>query len=333
MNVSGRKKHKDGERYVNYDKFIWPTAGEYLSSLWDWIFGKEERVPKKELPQQKVNVDQLLSGEANQLKSVWLGHSSMLINLDGNILLTDPLFKRYATLLGPVKFNKELPLQIESLPEIDAVLISHNHHDHFNAFTIKRIKNKVKRFCVPLGVGADLIKCGVPAEKISEFDWWDEINISEELNIAAAPAQHFSGRKLNDRDKTLWASWVAESTNHKIFFSGDSGYSTSFKDIGDKYGPFDLTLMEIGAYDKRWHQIHMYPEEAVQAHIDLKGKILHPIHWGTFNLSLHSWYEPVNRLTAEATKQNVKTITPFMGEIVDYTKHYQNKNWWNYSTT
>lgn len=231
-------------RFNNDNEFTWPTAREYLSSLWDWIWGKEERVPKGPLPQHKVNIDQFLSDKPNQLKSAWLGHSSMLINIDGFILLTDPLFKRYATPLGPVKFQKELPLQIDDLPKIDVVLISHNHHDHLNAYSIKKIKNKVKQFCVPLGVGDDLIRWGVPAEKISEFDWWDEIYLDNDFKIAATPAQHFSGRKLNDRDTTLWASWIVHTSKHRLFFSGDTGFFSSLKDIGNKYGPFDVTFMD-----------------------------------------------------------------------------------------
>lgn len=330
MSIPYKKSINKNNRFVNSEEFVWPTAGEYISSLWEWLFGNDERVPKNQLPQYEADIAKFVSGNLSCLKSIWLGHSSVLINIDGYIILTDPLLVRYATFLGPVKFNKQLPLPFENVAPIDAVIISHNHHDHLNAYTIKKIKEKVKRFCVPLGVGSDLIKWGITKEKISEFDWWDEIEINDQLTIAAAPAQHFSGRRANDRDKTLWASWVIKTSQHKIFFSGDSGYSSSFKDIGAKYGPFEVTFMECGAYDKRWHHIHMYPEETVQAHIDLHGKYLHPIHWGTFNLSLHSWYEPVERLLAEVRKHNTTAVIPRIGELINYYDDLPKDKWWRY---
>ena len=328
MNTGYRESIKRNGRFENFEKYIWPTAGEYLSSLRDWIFGKEERVPKIQLPQYQVDIAKFISCKSSCLKSAWLGHSSMLINIDGFIILTDPLFVRYATPLGPVKFNKRLPLHAENVPPIDVVIISHNHHDHLNAYTIKKIKDKVKKFCVPLGVGDSLLRWGVGKDKISEFDWWDEVTLDDQFTIAATPAQHFSGRKINDRDKTLWASWVVKTNQHKIFFSGDSGYSSSFKDIGAEHGPFDATFMECGAYDRRWRHIHMYPEETVQAHIDLRGKFLHPIHWGTFNLSLHSWYEPIERLLTKAEELNIATVIPRIGELINYEIDLQKGNWW-----
>lgn len=325
---SRQKSIRKGGRFINYDKFVWPTTGEYISSLWDWMFGKAERVPKMRLQQYEVNIAAFISDRLHCLKSVWLGHSSILINIDGYLILTDPLFVRRATILGPVKFHKDIPLQAESIPMLDLVIISHNHLDHLNAYTVKRIKDKVKLFCVPLGVGDNLKKWGIDKEKITEFDWWDEITLDNKLTIAATPAQHFSGRKATDRDKTLWASWVIKTSSHQIFFSGDSGYLLSFKDIGAKYGPFDVTFMECGAYNERWHHIHMYPEESLQAHLDLKGKVIHPIHWGTFNLSLHSWYEPVERLIIEAGKHNIITAIPHIGEIINYGNELPKDKWW-----
>ncbi len=168
----------------------------------------------------------------------------------------------------------------------------------------------------------------MPRDKIIELDWWEEYKVDENLLIAATPAQHFSGRGLTDRDETLWASWVIRAPHHKIYFSGDSGYFDGFKKIGEKYGPFDMTFLETGAYNEKWHHIHMYPEETVQAHVDLRGRVLHPIHWATFNLSLHSWYDPMERLTKAADSLEVVTSTPVVGETTIYDGYIPQKKWW-----
>lgn len=183
-------------------------------------------------------------------------------------------------------------------------------------------------FVVPLGVGAELTGWGVSQGKIVEFDWWQEFETGTGLKIAATPAQHFSGRGLSDRDKTLWVSYVIRGPRHKIFFSGDSGYFDGFKQIGEKYGPFDMTFIECGAYNQKWHHIHMFPEETVQAHLDLRGKILHPIHWGTFNLSLHPWYEPMQRVVQAAESVNVKTALPVVGETTILGGRIPDRRWW-----
>jgi L-ascorbate metabolism protein UlaG (beta-lactamase superfamily) len=177
-------------------------------------------------------------------------------------------------------------------------------------------------------VGAELENMGVPREKIIELDWWDEIILFEDFMVALTPGQHFSGRGLFDKDETLWGSFVVRGPKHKIFFSGDSGYFEGFKQIGDKYGPFDLTFLECGAYNERWHLVHMFPEETVQAHIDLKGKILQPIHWGTFDVSLHSWYDPMVRISRAADSLGIKLSTPIVGETITINENLQTERWW-----
>jgi len=168
----------------------------------------------------------------------------------------------------------------------------------------------------------------VPRNKIIELDWWQEFHFDSQLIFAATPAQHFSGRGLTDRNRTLWSSWVIKTPSHSLFFSGDSGYFEGFKQIGDTYGPFDMTFIECGAYNKAWAQVHMFPEETVQAHLDLKGKVLHPIHWGTFNLAMHSWYEPMERLLAAAKARQTEIAIPTVGETTRHGKHLPVAKWW-----
>jgi L-ascorbate metabolism protein UlaG (beta-lactamase superfamily) len=252
-----------------------------------------------------------------------------MINIEGYKILTDPVFEKSVSFFGPTRYNGETPLDTGNLPEIDLVIISHNHYDHLNKPSIELLNKKTKRFIVPLAVGAELEDSGVPREKITELDWWDEFQIDENLLIVATPAQHFSGRALNDRDKTLWASWVVQARNHKIFFSGDSGYFDGFKKIGEKYGPFNMTFIETGAYNETWHHIHMFPEETVQAHLDLQGNVLHPVHWATFKLSLHTWFDPLERLTKAADSLGVIAATPIVGETTIFNEYIPNNRWWN----
>jgi L-ascorbate metabolism protein UlaG (beta-lactamase superfamily) len=213
------------------------------------------------------------------------------------------------------------------------VIISHDHYDHLNKYSVQQLNEKTKRFIVPLAVGALIAKWGVPQEKIVELDWWEEYRLDQKLTIIATPAQHFSGRGLTDRNETLWVSWVVITPSHKIFFSGDSGYFNGFKQIGEKFGPFDMTFIECGAYNKSWEQVHMFPEQTVQAHLDLKGKVLHPIHWATFNLALHPWYEPMERLTAAADRENIEIATPVVGETTVYKSNTPADSWWQQAMT
>ena len=193
---------------------------------------------------------------------------------------------------------------------------------------MENIHTKVKQFVVPLMVGAELENLGVPREKITELDWWDEITLFDNFLIVLTPTQHFSGRSMFDRDESLWGSFVIKGPNHKIYFSGDSGYFQGFKEIGEKYGPFDYTFMECGAYNKRWHYVHMMPEESAQAHLDLKGKIMQPMHWGTFNMALHTWYDPMVRISKAADSLGIKLSTPIVGERITIDENLHTNRWW-----
>ena len=207
------------------------------------------------------------------------------------------------------------------------MILSHDHYDHLDYPTIKALNDKVDRFYIPLGVGAHLEEWGVQPDQITELNWWDEIEF-QGLNLALTPTRHFSGRGFGDRFKTLWGSWVIIGSNKRMYFSGDSGYFPGFKEIGEKYGPFDLTFMECGAYNEGWSEIHMFPEETAQAHLDVKGKLLMPIQWGKFDLALHPWKESVNRLAEKAKAESIPLFTPQVGQMVSLSDSSDLDSWW-----
>ena len=301
---------------------------EFVSTTWDFLFTSNHRTPDTKLPVRQVDLSHFNNSNSDQLNVTWLGHSSLMINIDGYKILTDPVFEKRISVFGPTRFNGDVPLDIRQIPDIDVVIISHDHYDHLNKFSVQHLIKKSNMFVVPLEVGDRLVDWGVPRNKIVELDWWQEYQLDQNLMVAATPALHFSGRGITDRNKTLWASWVIKTPYHNIFFSGDSGYFDGFKQIGDKYGPFDLTFIECGAYGKGWPKVHMFPEQTVQAHLDLNGIVLHPIHWGTFNLALHPWYEPMVRLTAAANKKNVMVATPIAGETTVFSTRITAERWW-----
>jgi L-ascorbate metabolism protein UlaG (beta-lactamase superfamily) len=302
----------------------------YIKLLKTFAFGPDNnKVPDHEIPIRKIDASKLATIQDTATVITWLGHSAFLIEIDGKRLLLDPMLGKIASpvsFIGPKRFSA-LPIAMEDLPKIDAILISHDHYDHLDYGSIRKLAEKTTHFYVALGVGAHLQRWGVPANKITEMDWWQETTF-QGLTFVATPARHFSGRGLTDRMKTLWTSWVIKGTTDNIFFSGDSGYFDGFKEIGDKYGPFDITLMEDGQYNKLWPDIHMMPEQSVQAHIDLKGKLLLPIHWGTFALAMHPWTEPIERITQEAKKRNVQITTPHIGEPVILHHKVPQTKWW-----
>lgn len=262
----------------------------------------------------------------------WYGHSAFLLQIDNKNILLDPMFGDVAspfTWIGGHRFNKELPLEIAKLPKIDAIVFSHDHYDHLDYESVMKLKSKTEHYFVPLGVGEHLTTWGVSAEKITELDWWEIANFKD-IKFILTPSQHFSGRRMDNRMSTLWGSWVIKSANANIFFSGDGGYNDSFKKIGEKYGPFDIALIECGQYNKMWANIHMMPEESAQAGVDVKAKKMIPIHWAGFKLALHSWRDPIIRVLKKSKELGLPLVTPQIGEeviIKDSVKVY--KNWWN----
>lgn len=295
-------------------------------------YASEERidsVPTKPLPIQQITRAQLDALDDKQLHLVKLGHSSVLIKVYGRYWLIDPVFSERASpfsFMGPKRFHPT-PISIGELPEIDKVLITHNHYDHLDKAAIEQLANKTKQFLTPLGIEGDLQRWGVDSKKILSFDWWQEYQLDDTL-FAFTPTQHFSGRSLNDRNKTLWGSWVIKTAEESLYFSGDSGYFDGFKTIGKKYGPFDVTFIENGAYNRDWSGIHMYPEDAVVAHKELKGVTMIPIHHGTFDLSFHSWYDPLDRVYNAAQKEQVSLSTPIVGEIFTAKAPAIQNQWW-----
>ncbi|MCP4137578.1 MAG: hypothetical protein GY754_41810 [bacterium] len=327
---------EQSENYKN-GLFINPSGNGTVmkSKAWDtmkeYLFGKQERVPKEPLDVLTVDPGTLLSTDEEELKVTWLGHSSTIIEIEGSLIFTDPIFSKRpspVSFAGPKRYHRSLALNPKDFPEIDLVIISHDHYDHLDYGTIKKIHHKVKQFITPLGVGAYLVKWGVSPEKITELDWWQETKTIKGLKIAATPSEHFSGRGLFDTYETLWASWVIKGNKHRVFYSGDSAYTPAFKKIGQKYGPFDITLMENGQYNERWEHVHMLPEQSLQAHLDLRGKVMIPVHWGAYNLSFHDWFEPVERLLKAAEKHPVTIATPRIGETVVYDKYIPTAYWW-----
>ena len=321
--------HYEDGRYHNVPPVPQRSTSENIA-LWFRFFTekKVDTVPEAAIPVTSVTRAQLDALPDNDLFLVKLGHSSVLIKNHGEYWLIDPVFGERASpfsFAGPKRFH-EPPIALEDLPEIDRVFISHNHYDHLDKSSIKVLKDKAKHFYVPQGVDGDLMKWGVSDSKIQVFDWWDEASFGEHT-VRFSPTQHFSGRAMGDGNQTLWGSWAISSYDKSLYFSGDSGYFPGFKVIGERYGPFDLAMIETGAYDKDWAHIHMTPEESVQAHIDLKANIMVPIHNGTFDLAFHTWKDPLNRVEAAADAQNVTLSTPVFGEVFTLQDVQQNR-WW-----
>lgn len=284
-----------------------------------------EKVPSRALP--AVTTD--LYANSKDTIIVWFGHSSYLVSVNSKKILVDPVFSGHA---APVSFfGKSFTgtdvYGPDSFHSLDAILITHDHYDHLDHKSIVQLKNKTKHFYTSLGVGAHLERWGVEPNRITELDWWEHVSMVEGIELIAAPARHFSGRGLK-RNNTLWSSFIVRSEGLNLYLGGDSGYGPHFKDIGEKYGPFDLALLECGQYNTMWPFIHMMPEEVVQAAMDLKAKVLMPVHWGKFSLALHPWKEPANRVMNAAEVAKIRITTPRIGEPVIVNQAYPHLRWW-----
>jgi L-ascorbate metabolism protein UlaG (beta-lactamase superfamily) len=299
----------------------WPLFREYL-------FGTNQRVPERPLPTERPH-DAWLCGVESGLRVTWLGHSTVLLELDGVRVLTDPVFGERVSpfsFIGPKRFHP-VPATLSELPPLDVVLLSHDHYDHLCAPTMRALAKLDVPIVTSLGVGARLERLGIAPERIIELDWWESTFVRG-LQLTATPAQHFSGRSTSDRNQTLWSSWVLETDHHKVFFSGDTGLTDEFADIGAKYGPFDLVMLEVGAFHESWGDIHLGPKNALLAHQMLGGGTLLPVHWGTFNLALHAWNDPGETLVQLATEQNVRLLTPRLGQVFEPTHVEGPAPWW-----
>ncbi|MBG50144.1 MAG: hypothetical protein CML05_17810 [Pseudozobellia sp.] len=306
------------------------SAGDMAKAIGGMFKKIPNALPAKPLPVKAIDSNAIVNYKG-ETRFIWFGHSAFLLQMNGKNILLDPMFGDVPSphpLLGTKRFSDGLPIAIEKLPKIDAVILSHDHYDHLDYGSIKKLKDKVGYFYTPLGVGNHLKKWGVPEDNITELDWWQEVKTPDFI-FTSTPAQHFSGRGFSDRDKTLWSSWVIQAKGEKIFFSGDSGYGPHFKTIGEKFGGFDFAMIECGQYNELWSEIHMFPEQTAQVGLDINAKTIMPIHWGAFKLAQHSWVDPVERAVKKAKELNVSIITPQIGvpTVIDQNQPILN-TWW-----
>ena len=311
-----------------------PPASYQAADVWNLVrgqFGDEIRIPPAAIPVQAVAREALQALPATpRLRAFWIGHASVYVEIDGARMLVDPMFSTYASPfeMGPRRFHPP-PLALDDLPPIDAVLITHDHYDHLDMRTIQQLARRGAAFFVPLGIGAHLQVWGVPAAQVHDLEWWQERSVRG-VRIVSTPSRHYSGRGLTDQRATLWTSWSVIGPAHRYYVSGDTGYSDHFRAIAERYGPFDLSFIKIGAYGPGapWLDIHMSAEDAVRAHRDLRARRMFPVHWGTFNLAFHAWDEPIRRAVAAARANGVDLLTPRIGEMVDADRAFAFNPWW-----
>ncbi|HMH35013.1 MAG TPA: MBL fold metallo-hydrolase [Puia sp.] len=321
--------HQKGFENMTETRMLSDDAS-YTKMIRDFLFSK----PKNTVPANKVPVVVTDLKKLSQLSSqnpvlIWFGHSSYLIYLQGLHILVDPVFSGHAS---PFSFTTKSfpgsnPYTADDLPEIDLLILTHDHYDHLDFETVMKLNNKTKLVCTSLGVGSHLRFWGWDEKKIIEFEWGDRKSFENGLSLTCATARHFSGRTFT-RNKTLWSSFILETVPYKFYIGGDSGYDVHFKQIGEAYGPFDLVMLESGQYNPAWPNIHMMPEETVKAAVDLKAKILLPVHWGKFSLALHPWNEPIQRILVAARTLHQPVTTPMIGEPVILNEVYPHQNWW-----
>jgi len=322
--------YDDGE-FVNALPHPPLESGDVWGYINEQFFGDQIRVPPSAIPISAISPAFLQAQSAQGLRAIWLGHSSVYIELDGVRLLVDPVFSDYASPfvgIGP-KRSHPLPIVLEDLPNIDAVLISHDHYDHLDMQTVRYLSSLGTHFLVPLGVGAHLDEWDVPNSQITELDWW-ESTIIRGVTVVCTPAQHYSSRGMFDYKETFWSSWSVVGPEHRVFYSGDSGFSNHFQSIGEQFGPFDLSVIKIGQYGPgaSWIYSHMDPEQAIEAHLAIGARRMLPVSWATFNIAFHDWDEPIRRAVKAANEEKVELVTPRVGEIVIADEPYSSFSWW-----
>ncbi|ARZ66747.1 MBL fold metallo-hydrolase [Streptomyces sp. HU2014] len=300
-------------------------------------FRREERArraPAGNVPVHPTTVADLATPAATGLRLTWMGHSTVLAEIDGHRVLFDPVWSERCSpfaFAGPRRLHP-VPVPLSEAGHVDAVVISHDHYDHLDMPTVQALSRHTRaHFVVPLGIGAHLEHWGVPEDRITELDWHESTRVGD-LTLTATPARHFCGRGLRNTQHTLWASWVVAGPEHRVFHSGDTGYFPGFADIGAQYGPFDATMVQIGAYSEFWPDIHMTPEEGMRAHLDLQGDpargVMLPIHWGTFNLAPHPWEEPVEGTVAAGERSGARVVTPRPGQPFEPAAGLPADPWW-----
>lgn len=301
-----------------------------MPTIRDFLCDGERRVPRAPLPCMNP-LELWTKPSGSGLRATWLGHSTVLVEIDGYRVLTDPVWGPRASpsrLAGPKRFQP-VPLALRALPPIDLVLVSHDHYDHLDYPTIRELATRDVPFVTSLGVGAHLEAWGVRSERIVELDWWESHRLANTgLTVTAAPSQHFSGRGLKDRNATLWSSLVMRSRGHAVFFSGDTGLTTEYQAIRERLGPFDLVMLEIGAFHPAWGDIHLGPENALKALALLGSPPFLPVHWGTFSLAMHPWDQPAEVVFELGQKAGAQLLMPLLGEPVEPAHDQRIEPWW-----
>jgi L-ascorbate metabolism protein UlaG (beta-lactamase superfamily) len=310
-------------RLPRIDGPIWRAMPEFFFG------GSKHRRPTAPIPVEARAAADFATPPASGLRVTWLGHSSTLLEIDGARLLIDPVWAERASFVsfaGPKRFYPP-PLPLAELPPVDAVVLSHDHFDHLDETLVRTLAPCGLHWVVPLRVGDWLRKWGVSPNDVTELDWWESARVAD-LTLTATPARHFSGRRIGSTDRTLWCGWVVASAKHRVYYAGDTALQNEFPEIGERFGPFDLTMIEIGAYDKLWPDVHLGPEQAVLAHRLVRGGVMLPLHWGTFDLALHGWTEPIERALAAAERHGVCVATPRPGGMVEPVALGPTDRWW-----
>ena len=304
--------------------------GSSFSTMREFFFGGQRRVPRAALPSVSP-LEWWARPVETGLRATWLGHSTVLLEIDGYRVLTDPVWGDRISpfpLVGPKRFQP-VPCGIDALPELDAVIVSHDHFDHLDYPSILALAKRDVRFYTSLGVGAFLSDWGVTDDRIVERDWWETARIPHgDLEITAAPSQHFSGRSLTGRTKTAGSSFVVRGATKRAFFSGDTGLTPEYEEIRTRLGPFDLVMLEVGAFHPSWGQIHLGPENALEALRLLGGGAFLPVHWGTFNLAIHAWDDPAETLFELAPKRDARLLMPKLGQPIETEREHALRAWW-----
>lgn len=307
------------------------NRGELIPMIWEFFTAEvPDKEPAEPLPVVPVGPGALADRDTALDRATWFGHSSLLLETGGRKILFDPNFEAAASPIpfSPPRFDPPAAFAAADIPPLDAVVITHDHFDHLDLEAVRALAGRTGRFLVPLGVGAHLERWGIPASQVVELDWGDTAAHAG-LSFICAPARHFSGRRLTDSFRTLWASWIVIAGDRRYFHSGDSGYGPHFGAIGAAHGPFDAGFFDCGQYNERWAAVHMNPEEAVRAAREAGAKLVMPIHWGAFALAMHPWYEPAARLAAAARKEGIPAATPRLGETVDLrSADPPDEPWW-----
>ncbi len=323
--IQSSPNYKDGA-FQNISKTnAMAEDASFCKMMKEFLNKPKNAVPQGSLPSVKTDLKKLNNAEPI---IVWFGHSSYLIKINNKTILVDPVFSGNA---APVSFMVKAfkgadVYSVEDLPAIDILLLTHDHYDHLDHKTVIKLQGKVKKIVCSLGLGSHLEHWGISKTKINELDWFETFT-DEGLSFTATPARHFTGRGIK-RGQTLWSSFVLKTKDNNLFLGGDSGYDKHFKEIGEKFGPFDLAILESGQYNKSWPNIHMMPEETVQASVELKAKILLPVHWAKFSLAMHAWDEPINRILKKAGELKVTVTTPQIGEPVILGSALPKNLWW-----